>query len=403
MNFIDFLYIFFATLVLYFTFIFLILFSRNKKDFSKVPKIKKLPSVSIIVPAYNEEKNIGSVIKNLKKLKYPKKLLEIIVVDDGSTDKTAEIAEKNGAKVIRKEKGGKASALNIGLKHAKSEIIACIDADSYPKKNALIEAVPFFVDKDVAAVTTRIFTKKKNKILEKFQSIEYAMIAWSRKLFEYIEGVYVTPGPLSLYRKSVVEKIGGFDEKNLTEDIEIAWRILSNGYKIKMSPAKTYTEIPRSFKKWWKQRLRWNIGGIQTFIKYRKSMFKKGSESFGFFIVPFFALSYFLSLLALSIFLYLIYIWAFNNILFYISAYSVGLNPIKRVSQLFMPDLFTIFGVLIFILSIVIVNTGLKTMGYQRNFKTWFYILLYLTIYITIFPLILVHSLIKMAKGYKEW
>lgn len=404
MNFIDILYLVFAALVVYFTFIFIILYSRNKEDFHMVPKIKRYPVVSMLVPAHNEEDVIKHSVENLKKVNYPKNRLEIIVIDDGSTDRTAEIAGKiKGIKLIRKKQGGKASALNAGLRAARGEIIACMDADSYPKKNAIIQSVPFFDEKNVAAVTTRIFTKTRKNILEKFQSIEYAMIAWSRKLFEYVEGVYVTPGPLSFYRKGVVKKLGGFDEKNLTEDIEIAWRILDNGYQIKMSSGEAYTNIPKGLRKWWRQRLRWNIGGIQTFFKYRGSMFKKGTRSFGYFIVPFFMISYVLSLLALSMLLYLVYLWFFNNTWYFVSAYSVGVDPVKRMAPFFIPDLFTIFGVVIFILSILIANMGLKSMKHPRSLKIWVYTLLYLVIYITIFPVILVHSMVKMLRGYREW
>jgi len=403
MNLIDIIYLLFAVLVIYFTFIFIILFSKNKKEFFEVLKVRHFPSVSVLIPAHNEESCIKSVIDNLKKLNYPKNKLEIIVIDDGSIDRTAEIAKSAGVRVISKKQGGKGSALNAGLRLARGEIVACIDADSYPRKNSIVESVPYFDDKDVAAVTTRIFPKNQKRILERFQSVEYAMIAWSRKLFEYVEGVYVTPGPLSFYRKAVVKSLGGFDEKNMTEDIEIAWRILDNGYKIKMSPAEAYTNVPWKLKKWWRQRLRWNIGGMQTFFKYRGSMFKKGSRSFGYFIVPFFMISYVLSLLALSLFLYLIYLWLFNNAAYFFTAYSVGIDPVKRIAPVFIPDLFTIFGVVIFVFSIIIVNTGLKSMGHPRNLKTWIYTLLYLVIYITLFPVILVHSIIKYLRGYREW
>jgi len=358
----------------------------------------------MLVPAHNEEDVIEHSIENLKNVNYPKNKLEIIVIDDGSTDRTAEIVKKiKGITFVRKKQGGKASALNAGIRVAKGDIIACMDADSYPKKDAIIQSVPFFDEKNVAAVTTRIFAKRKKKVLEKFQSVEYAMIAWSRKLFEYVEGVYVTPGPLSFYKKDIVKKVGGFDEKNLTEDIEIAWRILDKGYHIKMSAGEVYTNIPKSVKKWWRQRLRWNIGGMQTFFKYRGSMFKKGSRSFGYFIVPFFMLSYVLSLLALSMLLYLVYLWVFNNSWYFVSAYSVGVDPIKRMAPMFIPDLFTIFGVLIFVLSILIANMGLKSMRHERSLKIWVYTLLYLVIYITIFPIILVHSIVNMLRGYREW
>ncbi len=401
-NWIDAIYLLFSGLVIYFTFIFLFLFFGNRKNLYKVPKISRWPRVSIIVPAHNESETIGEVVANLRNLKYPRPV-EIIVVDDGSNDRTAATAKAAGANVIRVRHGGKAKALNIGIRAARGDIVASVDADSWPAKDALINSVPYFSEEEVAAVTTRIFVKERKKFLDKLQSIEYAMIAWSRKLFEYIDGVYVTPGPLSLYRRKLLLKIGGFDETNLTEDIEVAWHLLDKGYKIRMSTGKTLTNTPKNFGSWWRQRLRWNVGGIQTSLKYKSSVFKKGSKSFGFFVLPFFMLSYVLTLLALSLFTYLIYLWIFNNVTFFFSAYNAGLDPIKHSAPFWLPDMFTIFGVLVFAFSILVVNLGLKDMGHPRGASTWIYILLYLSIYITIFPFILVHSIIKYLQGHRHW
>ena len=405
---IDFLYLAFSALVLYFSFLFILLFARNRKIISVVPAIAKLPMVSILVPARNEADNIARTVRNLRSMNYPEDKFEVIVVDDGSTDETAAIAKAAGAsKVIRNERpakskvNGKASALNAGLAAARGEIIACVDADSMPEKEALIQSVPFFEDQSVGAVTSKIFANNDRRWLGKLQRIEYAMIAWSRKLFEYIDSIYVTPGPLSFYRKSIMKELGGFDEKNVTEDIEIAWRLLDKGYKIKMSPAVTYTETPQSFKHWWKQRIRWNVGGIQTSMKYKGSMFRK--DSFGSFVLPFFTLSYALSLLALSIFMYLIYIWAFKNIQFIWSAYSVGLNPVNGIEPFFLPDMFTIFGILVFGFAVAIVNFGMKEMNESRKPGMWLYVLVYLSVYITLFPFILVHSFIRYFKGWHGW
>ena len=206
---------------------------------------------------------------------YPKKK-EIIVVDDGSTDNTFKVASRfKGVRVLRKKQGGKASALNFGIARASGQIVVCVDSDSRPERRALMKTVPFF-EEGVAAVTTYVLVNKAKSIMERVQRIEYAMIAWSRKLFEFIESIYVTPGPMSLYRRDVLQKVGGFDEKNLTEDIEIAWRLIKNNYKIRMSlDAKVYSNVPKTFGKWWHQRLRWNIGGMQTTLKYFRLFTKK--------------------------------------------------------------------------------------------------------------------------------
>lgn len=398
MDLIDITFLLFMYISLYFSFLFLLLFYENKKGMRQIPKIIKYPGISIIVPAYNEAKRIGKMIANLKKLSYPRKV-EIIVIDDGSSDETAEIAESTGVHVIRQKNLGKAAALNAGLKAAKGEIVACVDADSYPEKNALVDSVPFFSE-GVAAVTTKILAKKGKGMMTRFQEIEFVLIAWSRKLFEYIESIYATPGPLCLYRKDIIKGLGGFDEKNATEDIEIAWRLLKNGYKIRMSPAKSYTVVPSTLKKWWKQRIRWNIGGIQTMAKYRSSMFRT-RNAFGFFVVPFFMASYVLTFLSLGILFYIVTIRAFNFALFYIQATAIGINPFEHMTLYFLVNIFTVLGILTFILSMLLLKYGLAEM--KKSLKELFLTLIYVSIYMMLFPIVLVDSTIKYMRGYKEW
>lgn len=397
MNVIDFLYLIFAGISLYFIFLFLLLFFENRRRMKKTPKITKFPFVSIIIPAHNEEKNIATVIENLKKIDYPK--FEIIVVDDGSDDDTAKIAKKHGVKVFSKKKGGKASALNYGLNFTRGDVIACVDADSYPQRDVLLKSIAFFEDPKVAGVTSKIYVKNAKGVFSKLQEIEYAMIAWTRKLFEYIEGIYATPGPFALYRKSVIKKIGGFDEKNATEDIEIAWRILDNGYKIRMSPGKTYTQAPNKLKKWWRQRVRWNIGGLQTTMKYKKSLFKK--DSFGLFIIPLFYISYIMSLIALAVFIYLIFFWGFNFFIFSINSILLGMNPFKYTIIELSPNVFTFFGISILILSIILLKFGLSDV--KKSVKSCISSFLYLSLYLMIFPFVLIDSMIKYTRGYREW
>ncbi len=399
---IDAVFLVLIVIMLYFTFLFMVIFHSNRKRISDIPKISRLPSVSIIVPCHNEEKEIGSTVANLRRLNYPKRLLEIIVVDDGSTDRTAEAAKRCGARVVRKEKGGKASALNYGLKFAKGEIVACVDADSYPERDTLLNSMPFFADPKVAAVTAKILVKNRDGLLGRMQELEYALTAWSRKLLEYMESIYATPGPLSLYRKSVLKEADGFDEKNLTEDIEIAWRLLDKGYKIRMSQSKTYTNVPSKFSAWWRQRVRWNIGGMQTAIKYRKAVFRKDSENFGFFVVPFFSLSYAICLAALGLFIYLVFANFINLVIFNASMLMMGMNPLKNFSRDLLWNAFTFFGITVFALSVVMLRLGIADVEKKRA-RDYPYYMLIMVLYAMIAPFVLIDSVIKFAKGYKQW
>jgi len=406
---IDVAYLVFIFITLYFSILFFLLFLRNKKLLQKIPKLTKYPSVSIIVPAYNEEKIISKTIKNLKKLVYPKNKLEIIVVNDGSSDKTGKIARSfKGIRVFDKvNQGKKAYALNFGIKKAKGEIIGCVDADSFPKPNALLKSVPFFNGSKVGAVTTSIFVKEPKKLIQKLQYLEYIMIVWSRKLLEFLDGIYVTPGAMSLYRKGLLQEIGGFDEKNVTEDIEIAWRILRKGYLIKMAtPAKVYTNVPSSFKKWWKQRIRWNIGGLQTSIKHIDTIFRSRFKGLGIFVVPFFVLSYLISLIGFGVFVYVLSTALYNYSNLFLKSVIYSSNPLKYTNFmdfLVLPNVFTVFGFSIFILSLVWVFIGLKTTGMKiKGLKGLYKILIYLSLYITIFPIILINSIFKFIKS-KEY
>jgi len=379
-------------------FLFLLLFFSHKKKFYKKSSIKNIPSVSIIIPVYNEEKAIEKTIKNVKKLIYPKKI-EIIVIDDGSTDNTYKITKKiRGIKVLTKKHEGKAKALNFGLKYAKGEIVACVDADSYPEKNALMKTTSLF-EKNVAAVTTSIFVKNAKSLIERLQRIEYLFIAWSRKVLEYLNSIYVTPGPMSLYRKKVLLKVGGFDEKNLTEDIEIAWRLLKHKYKIKMSlDTKVYTNVPRTLKRWWHQRLRWNVGGLQTNLKYFNLFLKKDFGSVGMFLLPFFSVSYLLSLLGLFLIFYSIFSWSY----FLIGSYTFGFNPIGHFYIL--PDILLFLGIFVFILSLFYIKAGYKTMKRYIHFpKKILDVLIYVSFYFTIFPINLIHSFLKFLTGKHKW
>jgi len=401
MDIIDIIFISITGIVLYISFLMILLYFRNRSRMYNIPKCSQLPSVSIIVPAHNEERSIKSSLENLKNLNYPKKLLEIIVVNDNSTDKTEKIARSCGVTVLSSKLRGKANALNYGIKNAKGEIVVVVDADSYPERKSLLQSVPFFEEDDIMAVTTRILVKNDKKFLSKIQAVEYALISWGRKLSEYIEGIYVTPGPFALYRKEVFNKLGYFDPKNATEDIEIAWRILSRGYKIKMSPAKSYTYAPEKWKQWLRQRVRWNVGGIQTTSKYKSFMFKKGPSSFKFYVIPFFSLSYFVTFISLGLFMYLIYLWLFNNITFLVNAYMSGIDPFKYYTFIFLPDLFVYFGIILFTAAVSMLYVGMRDVGMKQ--KNWLYIAFYLTVYITIFPFLMAYSFIKYARGYNEW
>jgi cellulose synthase/poly-beta-1,6-N-acetylglucosamine synthase-like glycosyltransferase len=252
------------------------------------PKPKRFPSITFLVPAYNEEKNIGKCLESILNLNYPKDKLEVIVIDDGSTDNTAKIVKKfKGVKLIRQENQGKAAALNNGLEHVKTELVACMDADSFPDKDFLLKMIGYMERKNVASVTPAIKVLKAETLMQKIQWVEYLWSIFLRKLFNFFDCQYVTPGPGSIYKTYILKKLGGFDRNNIVEDMEIAFRLVEKGYKIENSiDAYVYTDAPRDFKRLFKQRVRWYRGYIQNVFKYSKMIANPKYGNLGFFVLP---------------------------------------------------------------------------------------------------------------------
>jgi cellulose synthase/poly-beta-1,6-N-acetylglucosamine synthase-like glycosyltransferase len=261
----------------------------RKKPRGKFSYEKKLPSFSIIVPVKNEEKVIERLLNALLRLNYPKDNLEVIVVEDGSTDKTLEIcrkyAEEHGGnvKIVRKPfSSGKPSALNYGIKHAKGEIVGIFDADNVPDSNALINVCKYFEDKKVAAVQGRTMSINSDQnMLTKFISYEEAV--WCET---YLRGKDVLDlfvhlkGSCQFLRRNVLEKIRGFDEEALSEDMEMSARLTEKGYKIRYaSDVYAWQESPAHLRQLFRQRIRWFRGTMEVAFKYGRLMTKLNRKS----------------------------------------------------------------------------------------------------------------------------
>jgi poly-beta-1,6-N-acetyl-D-glucosamine synthase len=404
LNFVDITFLVFAFVTLYLALVFMVLYFEDKK----LPKIigkEIFPSVSILIPAFNEQSTIVDTINAIKKLKYPN-LKQIIVIDDGSIDATGKLAKATGVKVLyKKNQGQKSYPLNFALPHVTSELVACVDADSYPEPSSLEKAVQFFSDPKVASVTCSVFVKNPKKILERLQNIEYVLIVWARKLLEVIDSIYVTPGALSIYRTDVLKKIGGFDNNNITEDIEIAWRILHNGYKIKMSlDSVVHTGTPRGFKAWWEQRIRWSIGGIQTTLKYLPIMLQDGS--FIKFVAIFFTLTYFFSVVGFAIFAYIMSQKIYEALYYMTIAFVSNTSSIPKniLDPILLPNTFMIFGTIILFVSLFwIALSYKKTDRHLKSLGELFDLMIYLTLYITVFPVILLQGTIRLMRKKIKW
>lgn len=271
--------------------------SYIKKENKKIKdKPFHYPTVAIMIPCWNEENTVSKTLHSLLNLNYPKDKLELIVIDDGSTDRTWEVIQKfkkyPQIKMFKKENGGKYNALNFGLQQSNSELVGCLDADSYVDKDALINIAHYFEDKKTMAVTPSVKIYRPETILQLIQKVEYGWGILIRKLFSYLGALYVTPGPFSIFRRDVFKKIGGYKHAHNTEDLEIALRMQSHHMKIANSHnAVVYTVAPRTLKKLYKQRLRWTYGFIKNVIDYKFIFFRKEYGNLGVFILPMASLS----------------------------------------------------------------------------------------------------------------
>ncbi len=250
------------------------------------------PAVAIIVPCWNEGTTVTATCDSLLALDYPKEKLEIILVDDGSTDATpvamARFATHPQVRIISKENGGKHTALNAGIAATDAEFVGCLDADSFVEPDALREILPCFDDPKVAAVTGAMSIHNPRNILQHMQNAEYVFGIALRHAIASVNGLYVTPGPFSFYRRSIIEEVGGFRFGHQTEDMEMALRIQQVGYRIENAPrARVYTKAPASVSTLLQQRTRWTTGFLRNILgEYRGLIGSYAHGALGMLILP---------------------------------------------------------------------------------------------------------------------
>jgi len=273
---------------------FLLVALSGKDRMHHLPVWDKKPTVSILVPARNEEKNITKSLESLTRLDYPRDKLDVIVIDNGSTDGTRKLAEDfakhSGSlkvRVLSVPEPGKGRALNEALKHATGEIVGIFDADTFATPGCLSAMVPYFKDAAVGAVTNYVKPSSTKGLLVALQSIEYTFASFTKKIMSMLNSVYIVPGTLSLLRKDVIRGIG-FSDDTLTEDMDAALCVLKAGHRIENSmDAVTYTAVPSSLPALLKQRIRWYRGYFENVVKHSDILFNKKYPHLGMFVLPF--------------------------------------------------------------------------------------------------------------------
>ena len=355
-------------------------------------KMVNLPKVSVFIPAHNEEVVIGNTLRAMSRLYYPKDKLEIIVINDNSSDRTAEIVEEFSSKypfirlieTIAPNKGiGKSSALNEGLKQSSGDVIAVYDADNTPERMALWYLVMGLVnDPESAAVVGKFrVINAAQTWLTRFINIETICFQWMAQggRWKWFK-VATIPGTNFAIRRSIMEQLGGWDVKALAEDTELTIRVYNLGYHIRFFPAAiTWEQEPETLKIWWKQRTRWARGNQYVVLKF---------------------LGQFLSLKRKRIIFDLFYFF-FTYFLFF---FGVILSNVLFIANLFFDLNLTVgnvalilwvLAVLLFLAEVMITLSIEKTEMHGKNFL--YVILMYFT-YSQMWIVLVVYSLFLEMK-----
>ena len=263
---------------------------RKSKEKVEDTLVGDLPAFSIVVPVKNEEKVIGRLLGALSRLNYPRDKVEVVVVEDGSTDSTVEVCRRFAdekllnLRILRKaHSDGKPSALNLAIRHATGVIVGFFDADSVPDTNVLLKAAGYFHSSEVVAVQGRTHSINSDEnMLTKLLSHEETILfeAYLRgrdvlKLFVHLKG------SCQFLRRSVLEELKGFDESALSEDMEFSAKLAEKNYGVKYAPdVVSWEESPASWKQLFGQRTRWFRGCVEVGFRYGSLMRKPGRRAF---------------------------------------------------------------------------------------------------------------------------
>ncbi|MFF4785287.1 bifunctional polysaccharide deacetylase/glycosyltransferase family 2 protein [Streptomyces griseorubiginosus] len=259
---------------------------RNKRRFCWGPEVTR--PVSVIVPAYNEKECIANTLESLARSTHP---IEVIVVDDGSSDGTSEIAREaacrlgmTNVRIIRQENAGKPAALNNGVRSARHDIVVMMDGDTVFEPDTVRQLVQPFADEQVGAVAGNAKVGNRNTVIGAWQHIEYVMgFNLDRRMYDLLRCMPTIPGAIGAFRRDAVLQVGGMSEDTLAEDTDITIAMHRAGWRVVYQEhARAWTEAPGSLKQLWSQRYRWSYGTMQALWKHRKSLTDRGpSGRFG--------------------------------------------------------------------------------------------------------------------------
>jgi cellulose synthase/poly-beta-1,6-N-acetylglucosamine synthase-like glycosyltransferase len=238
-----------------------------------------LPDVSIVVPAYNEQKGIAACVRSLSAADYPN--LDIVVVDDGSTDDTAAIVANlalPNVRLLRQANAGKPAALNNGIQAARHDILILVDGDTVFEPDAVRALVTPFAQSDIGAVSGNTKVGNRGGLLGRWQHIEYVIgLNLDRRMFDVLHCMPTVPGAIGAFRREALEEVNGISEDTLAEDTDLTMAICRAGWRVLYAAdARAWTEAPASLGQLWRQRYRWCYGTIQAVWKHRGAIRQSG-------------------------------------------------------------------------------------------------------------------------------
>ena len=247
--------------------------------------------VTVLIPAFNEEKVIVTTIERILASDYPN--MEVLVIDDGSKDHTAYIVRshflnESRVGVISIPNGGKANALNVGLANAQGEVVVALDADTQFEKTTISRLVRWFADPAIGAVAGNAKVGNRINMITRWQALEYIVAQnLERRALSALDTLTVVPGAVGAWRRDVLRDIGGFPADTLAEDQDLTIAIQTKGYRVQFDPtAIAWTEAPDTVKALAKQRFRWAYGTLQCLWKYRGITFNPAYEELGLVALP---------------------------------------------------------------------------------------------------------------------
>ncbi|OQR63806.1 bi-functional transferase/deacetylase [Streptomyces maremycinicus] len=249
--------------------------------------------VSVLVPAYNEAKCIENTVRSLMASEHP---IEVLVIDDGSSDGTARIVEALGlpnVRVVRQLNAGKPAALNRGIANARYDLIVMMDGDTVFEPSTVRELVQPFGDPKVGAVAGNAKVGNRDSLIGAWQHIEYVMgFNLDRRMYDVLGCMPTIPGAVGAFRRSALERVGGMSDDTLAEDTDITMAMHRDNWKVVYAEkARAWTEAPESVQQLWSQRYRWSYGTMQAIWKHRRAVFERGpSGRFGRVGLPFVSL-----------------------------------------------------------------------------------------------------------------